>query len=129
MGNAIGTQRLILEREDEEYVWKFSAILEPMFYAPNVRELGVSYDLKLPPATIDISQNLSGAATTLTKHRGFQAVQPSKIATATEHRHHQEFNPAPLIFAALMIGVAAFHGWGAVQYYRGSVDNRVECKG
>lgn len=128
MGNAIGTQRLILEREDEEYVWRFSAILEPMFYATDERGFGISYDLKLPPTTIDISQNLSGAATTLTMHRGFQAVQHPIATNLAPSSAPKEINAAPLIFAALMIGVATFHSWGFYQYYRGSTDNQMECK-
>ena len=128
MGNAIGTQRLILEREDEEYVWRFHAILEPMFYAPNVRELGVSYDLKLPPATIDVMLFSYGGDLAPMMHQGFQAVQHQLATASPPTSAPKEINPAPLIFAVLMIGVAAFHGWGFYQYYRGSIDNKVECK-
>lgn len=128
MATAIRNSGIILEREDEEYVWRFSAILEPINSTPNVRELGFIDVVKSPPTTIKVSQNLSGAATTLTMHRGFQAVQPPTCTTSPPTSAPKEINPAPLIFAALMIGIAAFHGWGFYQYYRGSIDNQMECK-
>lgn len=125
----IKRQAQLIFKEETEYA---ETIFQLDFTSVNVD--GVKRTTSIIPAVNVASiwseggQNLSGAATELTKHRCFQAVQPSKIATATEHRHRQEINPAPLIFAALMIGVATFHSWGMWQYYRGSVDNRVECK-
>ena len=128
MGNTIRNPGIVLEKEDEEYVWRFSAILESINSAPNVRELGFIDVVKSPPTTIDISQNLSGAATTLTMHRGFRAVQHPIATNLAPSSAPKEINPAPLIFAGMMLLMTAFHGWGFYQYYRGSVDNRVECK-
>lgn len=128
MGNTIRNSGIVLEKEDEEYVWRFSAILEPINSAPNVRELGFIDVVKSPPTTIDASQISQGAATTLTMHRGFQAVQHQPATASPPLSAPKEINPAPLIFAAMMLLVATFHGWGAAQYYRGSTNNQIECK-
>lgn len=125
------TQRatgIVLEKEDEEYVWRFHAILEPINSTSNVRELGFIDAIKSPPTTIDITSFSCGGDLAPTTHRGFQAVQHQPCTTSLPTSAPKEINPAPLIFAALMIGIATFHGWGFYQYYRGSIDNRMECK-
>lgn len=128
MATAIRNTRLILEKEEAEYVWKLEAILQPINCTINERSFGISYDLKSPPATIDVQPIPQSAKLALTKHRGFQAVQHQTCTTSPPLSAPEETNLAPAIFAVLMIAVAVFHGWGVTQYYRGSVDNRVECR-
>lgn len=128
MATAIRNSGIILEKEDEEYVWRFSAILKPMFHATDERGFGVSYDLKSPPATIDVMPFSCGGDLAPTTHQGFQAVQHQPATASPPSSAPKEINPAPLIFAGMMLLMTAFHGWGMWQYYQGSIDNRMECK-
>lgn len=128
MAAAIRNSRFILEKEDTDYVWKFEAILEPIILSPNVRTNSIIYGVKSPPATIDIIPNSPVQLATTTKHQGFQVVQHQPATTSPPTSAPKEINPAPAIFAGMMLLIAAFHGWGFYQYYRGSIDNQMECK-
>ena len=128
MGNTIRNPGVILEKEDEEYVWRFSAILEPIISTPDERKLSFIDVVSDGDGGEIFPINFQGAATTLTMHQGFQAVQHQPATASPPTSAPKEINPAPLIFAAMMLLMTAFHGWGFYQYYRGSVDNRVECK-
>lgn len=109
-------------------VWKFEAILQPINTAANVREPSFIDVVKPAPCTIDVTPNLPGAELAPTKHRGFQAVQHQPATTSPPTFAPREINPAPLIFAGLMSVAISFHVYGAMQYYRGTIDSKVECK-
>ncbi|MFB2832958.1 hypothetical protein [Floridanema evergladense] len=115
-------------KETDTDVWEMQAILEPIVLSANERGIGISYDLN-PALTIDVLPLNSDKCQHLTMtHQGFQPILHQCQHLAAPHTAPKEFNPAPAIFAGIMIACAAFHGWGFVQYYRGSIDNRVECR-
>lgn len=121
-------QTFTYTKETDTDVWKLEAILQPINSAPNVRTPSFIDAVETSLATIDISPISPGANLAPTMHRGFQVVQHQVATNLAPTSAPKEFNPVPLIFAGLMSVAIGFHVYGGVQYYRGSTDNRVECK-
>lgn len=129
MGSYIRDNRFVLEKEDAGYVWKFEAILEPIDSTPDVRTPSISYDLKSTP-TIDVLPLNPGECQHLTTtHQALQPFSAPLFHSAAPASTTKEFNPAPLIFAGLMLAVTMFHLGGIWGYYQGSVNNQVQCNG
>lgn len=128
MATTLRDSRFILEKETDTDVWKFEAILTPIICTANERGTSFIYDLESAPRTIDMGVNSQGAPLAPTTHQAFHQVQHPIATSASTQPAPKEFNAAPTIFAALMLSIALSHGWGAWQYYQGSISNQVECK-